>query len=270
MVYNVSVDQHRRESVIEPWMFRSNNEYPSLFISLFLSLVIGAIFSLLDFWIFLLVVVSGLIFIRLQQYSYLGDSIRVHENQFPEIYETFTEYARKLKIARGNIYIKQDPYLNAWTLGFFTCTVVLTSALVEQLTDEEIKFVIAHELGHFKAGHTKVTSLISPLGTNNPFANLIFGFYTRQSEYTSDRCGLALTSNIDSAISSMIKIAIGGSLFKKMKLEGYMNQLKIAQGMGIRMGEILSSHPLTTNRVKSLANFWNNNFISGQNKHEMQ
>ena len=247
---------------VESWKFRNSGEFISLFISFSLLILLGWALSLISVYFVLFMIVIGIVFIQLQQFYYLGDSVRVHSNQFPEIFEILLEYSKMLGVRKANIYIKQDPSLNAWTLGISTCTVVLTSALVEQLSTKELRFVVAHELGHFKAGHTKITSLTSPLGMNNPFSNLVMGFYERQTEYTSDRCGLVLTRNIDSAVSSLIKLSIGAELYKKLNVDGYIQQLNVAGGFGLKLGELLSNHPLTTNRIKAMTYFWNKNFIN--------
>lgn len=245
---------------IETWMFRKEGERFALFIGIILTILISYFFSEINFWLFLGLVIIGLVYVKLTQAQQLGNSIRVHENQFPEIFEIFQTYASKLEIEKANLYIRQDPYLNAFTLGFGTCTVILNSALVEQLTLKELSFVVGHELGHFKAGHTKISSFINPLGQGNIFSNFIFGFWGRKTEYTCDRCGLILSKDIDSAISAVIKLSLGNQLFKKFNVEGYLPQIKKSESSLVKSSELLISHPTITNRVKALITYWNNNF----------
>ncbi len=245
---------------IETWMFKKEGEGFALFVGILLTLIISYSFYEINLWLFLGLVILGLIYIKLIQAQQLGNSIRIHENQFPEIFEIFQKYASKLEIEKANLYIKQDPYLNAYTIGFGTCTVILNSALVEQLNSKELNFVIAHELGHFKSGHTKITSLINPLGQGNIFSNFVFGFWGRKAEYTCDRCGLVLTKDIDSAISAMVKLSLGGELFKKFNVNGYLLQLKKSESNLVKSSELLIDHPTITNRIKSIINYWNNNF----------
>lgn len=164
---------------IEAWMFRKEGENFALFVGVIITVLISYFFYEINFWLFIFLIIAGLIYLKLLQAQQLGNSIRIHENQFPEIFEVFHQYATQLEIEKANLYIKQDPYLNAYTLGYGTCTVVLNSALVEQLTLKELSFVIGHELGHFKAGHTKINSLINPLGQGNLFSNFVFGFWGR-------------------------------------------------------------------------------------------
>jgi Zn-dependent protease with chaperone function len=245
---------------VKAWMFRSKNEFLSLFFSIALLLVIGIILSTINFYMVVGLFFAGLIFIHLQQAQYLGSAVRVYESQFPKIYKEFVNLARLLRIRRATLYIKQDPNLNAFTLGVNKCTVVLTSALVEQLTPQELKFVLAHELGHFKAGHTFISSLINPIGMNNILNTYVFGFWQRKAEYTADRCGLVLTKDVNSSISGLIKLSIGGALYKSMDIQAYATQVSKSDGIAVKLSEMLSDHPLITNRVRNLLSFWKESF----------
>lgn len=86
---------------------------------------------------------------------------------------------------------------------------------------------------------------------------LVFGV---GSEYTCDRCGLILTKDIDSAISAIIKLSLGGQLFKKFNIDGYIPQLKKSESKLVKSSEMLISHPTIANRVKAVINYWKINF----------
>lgn len=251
------MDTKRR---IDPWMYRLPGEFFFLLLSLTILLLVGWVFSLVDFYVFLFLLILGLVYVRLQQAQYMGNGLRVFAGQFPDLYEVFKEQAEKLGLDKAHLYIVQDPYLNAHALGITSCTVVLTSALVEQLSHKELAFVIGHELGHFQAGHTKITSLINPLGSNNPFSGLIFGLWARRAEYSGDRCGLVLTKDIDSAISSLMKMSVGMELYKKVNMSGFVQQISKSKHKWVAMSELLSDHPLLVNRIQQLVNFWEKSF----------
>lgn len=248
------------EQTVKPWMYRKKGEYLALLISLSLALAVGIVFSLIDMYLSVVVLLGVVLYIQFEQARYLGNSLRVHSRQFPEIFAIFRRQAEQLQIRKANLYINQDPYLNAHTLGLGTCSVVLSSALVEQLSLDELSFVIGHELGHYQAGHTKISSLFIPLNTNNIVSTLIFGLWQRKAEYTSDQCGLVLTKNIDAAIDAMIKLAVGGNLAKKVDVEGYISQIKKADTLTVNLSEYTGDHPLITNRVRNLLQYWRTHF----------
>lgn len=246
---------------VETWMFRVPHEHLAFLLSLAILLGISLFFYIFDVYFFLLILFGVVIYVRLQQAQFLGNAIRVHKDQYPDIYEVFRSQATKLETPRASLYIKQDPYLNAFTLGLTSCTVVLTSALVEQLNQKELSFVIGHELGHYKAGHTRLSTLFIPIGNNHVLSGLIFGLWTRKGEYSCDRCGLILTKDIDSALSALIKLAVGKKLYEQLNIKGYVAQIKTAEMSSVKLSEFLISHPLITNRIKSLMLFWRENFM---------
>lgn len=247
---------------IEAWMFRAPYETLSLVITVVVLVSVGVIFSMLNVWIVFGLLVFYLIYVKIQQNGYLGNSIRVHTQQYPEIYETFKNHAQQLQIKKANIYISQNPFLNASTIGISTCTVVLNSSIIEQMTHKEVSFIIGHELGHFKAGHTKVSTFLIPLGNSSIISNILFGFWSRKAELTSDRCGLALTKDLESGMSTLIKLSLGSKLYKEFNVEGYLRQFKKADSTGVKLSEILSlaDHPYLANRLKNLIQYWKVNF----------
>jgi len=245
---------------VEAWMFRVNGEYWALFISLCLIILTAIVLSVFNAYLFVGLAILGLILVKMQQSQYLGSTIRVHKNQYPDIYELFSGHAQRLGVHKGSLFIKQDPTLNAFTIGLSSCSIVLTSALVEQLNSGELSFVIGHELGHFAAGHTKISTFVSPLGNNNWISSLLFGFWQRKTESTADKCGLILTKDIDAGITSLIKLTVGGKLFEKLNIKGYLGQLQTADTSSVNFSQILSDHPFTTTRIKNLLLFWRESF----------
>lgn len=252
---------------IKPRMYRSKNEYLALFVSFFFGFVfLFLLDQLLNFWLIVFLVALAVSKTRAQQTRYLGNAMRVHKNQFPELYELFVQQAKKLGVDKANLYIIQDPYLNANTIGLGTCSVVLNSALVEQLSTKELAFVIAHELGHYAAGHTKISSILIPIGNNNTITNVIFGLWQRQAEYTADRCGLIVNQDLDSAITAIIKFTVGGKLFEKVSLKGYFTQIKKADTFSTSVTAFSLNRPLITSRVKKIIAFWKENFTNKTTK----
>lgn len=254
---------------VKAWMFRAPGEKLAFLITLLVLFLISFLIYSLNIYVFFSLLVGTVILIQLEQAQYLGNAVRVHKNQYPDIYKVFKEYSALLGIHKASLYIIQDPYLQAYTLGITSCTVVLHSALVEQLNEKELAFVLAHELGHFRAGHTKLSTLFIPAGNQNAIADFLFGWWGRKTEYTCDRCGLILTKDLDSAISALIKLAVGGNLYKEFKVKGYLEQLKTAQKKSVKISEVLGSHPLITNRIAHLYTFWKNRFSVKYN-HQQQ
>lgn len=79
---------------------------------------------------------------------------------FEEVYQSAKELHPSLN-SGIKIYIMDAMYVNAFAMGRKTVTV--TRGALETFTRDELKGVIAHELGHISNGHTKA-GLISVIG----------------------------------------------------------------------------------------------------------
>ena len=70
------------------------------------------------------------------------------------------------------LYVAADPVANAITIGMDKPFIVVNSGLVDLLDEEELRFVLGHELGHALSGHavyqTLLLRLISLSGVLTP------------------------------------------------------------------------------------------------------
>jgi len=205
----------------------------------------------------LIAVLLQLIYVAVSQKQLIGNSLLVTEVQFPDIYEIAKENAKQLNIKKPKIFLYQDPFINAYTIGFFPpYSIVLNSALVEALSRDELDFVIGHEMGHIRYGHAKFLSLISPIGRNIPFLSWLYSGWQRKSEYTADRVGYVVTDKIIPVISAMIKMTVGLKLSKLVNMDELIKQIQESDsGLLTKSGELLLTHPYTTNRINALVAF---------------
>lgn len=103
--------------------------------------------------------------------------------------------------------------------------IVLNSGLVDLLDTDELRFVIAHELGHATSGHavyqTLLQWLIQLTGvlSSVPVGGLGFRAimaalheWSRKSELSADRAGLLATQDPATAFRVHMKLASGGHL----------------------------------------------------------
>ncbi|MGJ3508501.1 M48 family metallopeptidase [Enemella sp. A6] len=169
---------------------------------------------------------SGVIPERMVRMNYLGSAVRVGDRQYPRIYQLYAEAGVVLDIADlPELYVVADPTLNAMCIGMDKPIIVLNSALVDLMDDDELRFVLGHELGHAVSGHALYrTLLLLIMGMTRsfgsiPFSGIAFRVITaglmewqRKSELSADRAGLLATQDKGAAIRSMLKLASGGHL----------------------------------------------------------
>jgi hypothetical protein len=175
---------------------------------------------------FLLRKMSGMINERAFRLQFLGGAIRVDERQFPRIHRLYTEAGTTLDVRElPELFVINSPIWNAVTIGMDKPFIVLNSALVQGLDDEETRFILGHELGHARSGHALYQSLllwlmrlsgaltwmpIGALGLRAIVAAL--HEWSRKAELSGDRAGLLAAQDPAVALRVQMKLASGGQL----------------------------------------------------------
>lgn len=151
-----------------------------------------------------------------------GSNLEITKRNLPEIYELFKLASEILDMKIPAMYIKLQPELNAYATGVNNPIVVLSSAAVDSLTNEELLFIIGHELGHIKSNHVlyhqmaQVLPVIGQaigqitLGVGQLFSmgvRIALLNWQRMSDFTADRAGLLTCQDVDVAASAMLKLA---------------------------------------------------------------
>ncbi|MFW6295839.1 MAG: M48 family metallopeptidase [Halothece sp.] len=163
---------------------------------------------------------------RPQQISLMGNCIQVGPRQYSTLYGIFRETVRDLDISpEPTLFISQNAQINSFALGHDCPYVVVNTAVLDLLAEEEIRTVLAHELGHIKCDHsTLIQMAIWAMGAASMLGQLVIGlgnlvstsllyaFYEwrRKAELSADRAALLVMDDLDLVIQTMMKIA-GGS-----------------------------------------------------------
>lgn len=185
----------------------------------------------------------------------MGNMVLVNNEQFPHIYKMVTEGSEKLRIREPEAFIyNSNGLINAFARQVFGRRyLLLTSAIIDATTDEQVKFVVGHELGHHAAGH------LDSLGFYLRFPARIIPFlhkaYSRQCEYTSDKLGLAISRDVENSSRALTMLGCGcHKLNGKLNLFAFEKQENQVPPISGFLAEILRSHPRLTRRVISLKN----------------
>jgi len=178
---------------------------------------------------------------RPQTIYHIGNSIQVSHRQYATIHRLFRECVAALDVQpEPTLFVSQNPAANSYALGKDHPYIVINSGLLDLLTEEEIFTVLAHELGHIKCGHTTliqmamwVMSVVSTISEMTfglgglVSSGLIYAFFEwrRKAELSSDRAALLASDNIDTVLSTMMKISGGSSAFaNELSLPEFIRQ----------------------------------------------
>lgn len=205
-----------------------------------------------------LLVVVGLVLVSLARGRLLGNSVRINERQFPEVFADVGAIAADLGVGVPLVFIRDDPFVPLASVGTEEpYALVISSQYFEHLRRPELRFLIARELAHIAAGHTRIASLFSASGRENPFVSILFGPWLRKTEYTADRVGLLFCDSLENA-KSAIAITTFHAIGRHIDYEALAEQQTALEGDGrLRLGEWSSAVPFATNRLKALQTFAN-------------
>jgi Zn-dependent protease with chaperone function len=182
---------------------------------------------------------AGLFNDRAFRLTFLASSVRAGEDQFPSLYHDLLDgcYILDLPVV-PELFISQDPEVNAMAVGMSKPFVVITSGLVELMDEEEVRFVIGHELGHVLSGHSVYRTMLLQLLllasrlSFIPFAGpglkaIIWGLeeWFRKSELSCDRAGLLAAQDPAAARRALMKMAGGGNL-SELSHDAFLQQAK--------------------------------------------
>jgi Zn-dependent protease with chaperone function len=191
----------------------------------------------------------------------LGGAVRVSERQFAHLDALATTCARMLHMERPEVFVIQEPRLNSHTYGHERPLVILTSGLVDAMSEGQLAFVLGHEFGHIKSEHVLFVNLAEFLRTGAAAtvqwmaapALLSLFAWQRYAEQTADRAGLIACQRIEDAEAALIKLAVGSpELFSQIDVEEYLRQTEgLATGQA-KLALALQNHPYTAQRVAAL------------------
>jgi len=210
-----------------------------------------------------------------------ADAVKIRPTKFDNIYKMAKRCANILDIEMPDIFITQDPYVNAYTIGDDKkAIIILTSALVDNYDDQELMFVIGHEMGHIKSKHVLYNTLVNLIFETTTMkkyipdnmrtileiiklpSSLYLPAWSRRSEITADRAGFICVQNAEIACRALIKLELATKrLDSAVDTDQYLRQLiDIEKGIW-KYTEYTRTHPFTPKRVKSIRLFANSEFV---------
>ncbi len=195
----------------------------------------------------------------------LGNAVKVSNRQFPRIHAIVAECSQTLGIVPPEVYVVNSPHLNAGTFGTDEESfVVVHSALVDQYTDEELRFVIGHECGHIHNRHVVYLTTLhflkviaeANLGLLVMPAILPLNAWSRRAEITSDRAGMLCSRDPVVAARALTKLVVGSrTLYEQFDLDAFLDQYEEGKDSIGRYMEAFASHPFLPKRVLAMRVF---------------
>jgi len=187
-----------------------------------------------------------------------GNYVLISPHQFPHLYNMVQQGAANVGLspAPTAFIYNSNGLMNAFARRLFGGRFIfLTSAIVEAETDEQIKFVIGHELGHHAAGHLNLFKNI--LKGPAHFVPFLGPAYSRARELTCDRVGAYLSNDMQSSRSALQMLACGcRRLNSSLNCDAFEDQEKLVPPFWGWVSLIFSRYPRVTQRVIAVSAFF--------------
>ena len=204
-----------------------------------------------------------------------GNAVRVGPEQFPKLWAMHLENCSTFDWARiPELYVSQTPFFNAGAYGVDDPFIVVHSAALEVLDEDETRTLLAHELGHVMSGHALYTTIAAilalvSLGLLPSIAvlavlpvRLAFLEWSRKSELSADRAGLLGIQDVIIAQQLDMKMAGGGrgeSFEGALNIDAFMAQANeytyANEGLDVvykLLNTLALTHPMHTVRAAEL------------------
>ena len=109
----------------------------------------------------LLAKLFGLFNERALRLTYMAGAVKVSERQFPHIYALVRDGSYILDLPDvPEVYVMQTPLVNAMAIGRDRPFIVITTGLANLHDEEELRWVVGHELGHILSGHAVYRTML--------------------------------------------------------------------------------------------------------------
>jgi len=170
--------------------------------------------------------------------------------QFPDPVEFFVHGDRSLNCSAVPRMEQEHPHL-----------VIINSGLLEMVTDDELAFVLGHELGHLISRNSELSRIVRfvfPAGTELPLAiRDKIEIWEKLSEMSADRFGFLACPDLDVCLAVFFKLASGMQTAAiRFEPRAYLEEMeRVLEAFRTEMSDWGASHPINPIRLKALQLF---------------
>ena len=192
---------------------------------------------------------------------FLGNAVRVSEDNFPEILAAVNDCKALFGYEpQVDVFVYEQGSFNAMVIPLLQRKVILLNAdTVSNATPTEIRWLVARFVGSLASKHYRFLLLQVVLASIEKLAvfNVLLYPYERAVIHSGDQLGLvAIDGDLESAVSASHKFLAGGSLGGGIDVKGILKQDKDIQGSFFGwLVKCLSPFPHLTARVTNLLRF---------------
>jgi Zn-dependent protease with chaperone function len=209
------------------------------------------------------VVLIGYFASRSRHHALLEQAQRVTPTTASEMIPLIEENSTRLQVESVEVFIAPSSQLNAYTFGMDSPkSIVLYSSLFKIMDRDEIQFILGHEMGHVKLGHTWLNTLVGGMSgiPSAPGAGVImelaFQWWNRACEYSADRAGVLACGKPAKAITALVKLEAGPAARTQAGMQAALQHIEAEDDDVMQnIAELLASHPMIAKRLEQIRQF---------------
>ena len=185
----------------------------------------------------------------------LSRSIRVEKEIFPTVGNAIEKVFKQLDLENEfNFFVTADNFQANAACSLMPSAskpdIIITSKLIELLSEEELQFIIGHEVAHYFYQHSLYPNLETASETNLKLNILNLN---RSAEISADRVGFIASGSLEKSLRASLKLASGLSeKHLKFSFSTYLDQLREIESIGKSQSELWSTHPSFLIRIQAL------------------
>ncbi|MFW5868466.1 MAG: M48 family metalloprotease [Armatimonadota bacterium] len=211
---------------------------------------------------------------RNQRIKEEGLNARVLNKNYPKLKKILAEQAKLLGIAEPEMYVLDEDTPYMYSLPGPNGKIVTTAGMLQALDDDELALMMAREMGHIKAHHTRMMTVVYYMKRANPIVKVLLfpitgmaaflGGWMDLAEASADRMALLMGGRPAAVNAALVKLSVAmdtESEINKEELEAYLDtSADMATDAGqierhFKMGEFLTRHPALKERIEEIREF---------------
>jgi Zn-dependent protease with chaperone function len=206
------------------------------------------------------------------RHLFLANAVRTGPTQHPRLYNALRDVCTTLDwLQVPDLYVTQTPFINAGAIGFERPFIVVNTGTIAALSEDEVRFILAHEMGHIMSDHMTyrtVAEIVRLVGISAlPFlaglALLPFQLalleWSRKAELSCDRAGLLGIQDTQVSMRTFFRMAGGSNEPGQGDLDAFLAQAAEYETEGSAWDTLLKvintalrEHPFATVRAAEL------------------
>lgn len=212
---------------------------------------------------------------RRRQLKQLGPQARVMGNNHPALYQMLQRLSQLLSMPKPpQMCLVEDEAPYIYSLAAGKGTIIVTRALVDLLTPEELAVMVGHELTHIKCHDLRLGSALSYIRIVSPLIaffcgpvwvwSVLMGEWPDIIDYTADRGAVLVTGDLSLVNATLVKVAAEAdpqAEVTSQDIEDYLSHGRQAELDAVQMerqfklNRFIESQPNLRDRIEQVVEF---------------